>query len=223
MSKSRWVCNQCGHETVRQPFGKCAKCGAFQDFSEVAVLDEKKDTARSGLKSSGAAAPSKAATTIKQLSKTPINRTPTGIGEFDRVLGGGIVDAEVIVLGAPPGAGKSSLCLEIANRYALMGKTVLYSSGEESEAQIGMRAERFGVDSDNIKITHETNLETLLGHIEQEKPDLVIVDSLQTIASSEINGTIGSIGQSLEAAHSLTRVAKTQGIAMILINQVVKS
>ncbi len=117
----------------------------------------------------------------------------------------------------------STLSLEVANKFALLGKKVLYSSGEESEQQIGLRAARMNVTSENIKIVNETNLETLLGHLDELSPDFLIVDSLQTLASSGIPGSIGSIQQSREAAHTLTRLAKTRGISMLLISQVIKN
>ena len=111
----------------------------------------------------------------------------------------------------------------MAERFAALGRKVLYSSGEESEQQIGLRARRMGVTSPSIRIINETNLETLLGHIDVEKPDFLIVDSLQTLASTAINSSIGSVAQSKEAAHTLTHLAKTRGITMFLINQIVKS
>lgn len=185
------------------------------------VVDTKVKNA--GLKSSDAIRPHKKAMTVKELKQQPIARTATGIRELDRVLGGGFVEAEVVLFAAPPGAGKSTLSLRIAEKFAEKGFKVLYSSGEESEGQIAHRASRMKIDNDLIKIVNETNLETLLGHIEEEKPGLVIVDSLQTIASSGVTGSIGSISQGKEAAHTLTRVAKTEKIAMVLINQIVKS
>lgn len=117
----------------------------------------------------------------------------------------------------------STLSLSIADAFARSGRKVLYSSGEESEGQISLRAQRMKVDDDNILITNETSLETILGHIEAESPDLLILDSLQTIASTEISGSIGSVQQSKEAAHALTRLAKDKGIMMLLVSQVVKS
>lgn len=202
--------------------GKCSKCGAYQNFDEI-VEDPGGDTARAGLKSSGPVSPTRRAMSVRELDRHPIHRTPTDIGELDRVLGGGFVDSEVVLFAGQPGSGKSTLSLSIADRFAHLGKKVLYSSGEESEQQIGLRAQRMHISDDNILITNETNLETLLGQIDAEKPDVLVVDSLQTIASTGIPGSIGSVQQSKEAAHSLTRLAKNSGIIMILINQIVKS
>lgn len=201
--------------------GKCLHCKQFDTIEE--QVKESEQVTNVGLKTGGAQKPAKAASTLSEIGVNPISRTTTGIGELDRVLGGGVVDAEVILFAGAPGAGKSTLCMALANNYATSGKTVLYSSGEESKQQIALRARRMGVTTDNIHITNETSLEVLLGHIEQVKPDLVIVDSLQTLASSEITGSVGSISQSKEAANVLTRIAKTQGISMVLINQILKS
>lgn len=220
MAKSTFVCSNCGAQ-YRNWVGKCHQCGQFETVEEVTQASEATKTV--GLKTSGAQRPAKAAATLSEIGVNPISRTETGIGELDRVLGGGIVDAEVILFAGAPGAGKSTLCMALANNYALMGKKVLYSSGEESNQQIALRARRMGVTTENIRITNETSLEVLLGHIEDIKPELVIVDSLQTLASEAVPGSVGSISQSKEAANTLTRLAKTQGISMMLINQVLKS
>lgn len=222
-TNSTYICTECNNEISRMKVA-CPKCGALGTLVESTTSSTAVTTAaRAGLKSSGAVRPTKRASTISQLNSKPIKRTPTGIGELDRVLGGGFVDAAVVLFAGHPGAGKSTLCLAMADKYANMGKTVLYSSGEESEQQIGLRAKRMGVTNENIKIVNETNLETLLGHIEEEKPDFVVVDSLQILASSEISGAVGSVAQSKEAAHTLTRLAKSEGITMVLISQIVKS
>ena len=205
--------------------GKCPNCEAFGTFEEFEdrSSDNSDTKSKAGIKSTGSVIPSKKALTISKLSNSPISRTPTGIGELDRVLGGGFVDSEVILFGGEPGSGKSSLSLTVSDKFAEMGKTVLYVSGEESEHQIGLRAARFGISNDNIHIVNETDLETILGHIEEVKPDFFVLDSLQTVATSAISGSIGSVQQSKNAAHILTMVAKNSGISMILVNQVLKS
>lgn len=216
-------CKDCGNTFSRKPMGKCASCGSFQNFEETENTNTGKSAAQAGLKSSGAKKPVKKAYSIDELNSSPIKRTATGIGELDRVLGGGFVDSEVVLFAGQPGSGKSTLSLLIAEKFAKKGHKVLYSSGEESEHQIGLRAKRMNVSNEKIKIINETNLETLLGHIDEEKPKFLVVDSLQTLASTEISGSIGSIQQSKEAAHTLTRLAKKEGISMVLINQIVKS
>lgn len=225
MSKNNvsYKCLSCDNVLSRKPIGKCPACGAFQNFEEIESNTSSASSARAGLKSSGAKKPVKKAFGIKDLNANPIKRTPTGIGELDRVLGGGFVDSEVVLFSGFPGSGKSTLSLLIAEKFANLGFDVLYSSGEESEHQIGLRAQRMKVSNDRIKIVNETNLETLLGHIEEIKPKFLVVDSLQTLASSEISGSIGSTQQSKEVAHALTRLAKSTGLMMLLISQVVKS
>jgi DNA repair protein RadA/Sms len=211
-------CSNCGN-TLGRWLGKCPQCGSFGTIAEA----ESTQSTQAGLKSGGATKPTTAASTLSQIGDNPVRRTPTGIGELDRVLGGGIVDAEVILFAGAPGSGKSTLSLRLADNYAKMGRNVLYSSGEESKGQIKLRADRMGINDERIRITNETSLEVLLGHIEEVKPELLIVDSLQTLASAEIPGSVGSISQSKEAANVLTRLAKTKGIAMILVNQILKS
>lgn len=230
MAKNKvFICENCQHEHAAYN-NKCNNCGEMFSLIEHESDGDKnlsssagKRTSSAGLKTSGAMAPTTSAKSIKDLKSTPIRRIPTGINELDRVIGGGFVDAQVVLLASVPGAGKSTISIKLAEKIAQQGKTVLYSSGEESEHQIGLRANRMGIDEDNILITNETRLETVLGHIEAVKPDFVIVDSLQTLASNDINGSMGSVSQSKEAANVLTRIAKSQGIMMLLISQIVKS
>lgn len=213
-------CSNCGSETKKWA-AKCFQCNSFSTLEEFQPASA--PAANAGLKNAGAVSPVKKAATLSEIGERPIHRTATGIGELDRVLGGGFVDGEVVLFAGEPGAGKSTLSMAIADKYAQLGHTVLYSSGEESREQIAMRAKRMGVTSENIRVINETSLETLLGHVDDEKPTLLVVDSLQTIASEAITGSIGSIAQSKEAAHTLTRLAKSRQIAMVLISQVVKS
>lgn len=224
MAKEKIVyqCLSCGREFYRKQIGKCSGCGAFQNFAEVKESSTN-DSQKAGVKTSGAVKPSKKARTIDELNNIPLERTPTGIGELDRVLGGGFVNGEVIMLAAEPGSGKSTLSMSIADKFAKMGKKVLYVSGEESEHQLGLRARRMEVSSPLIKIVNETTVENILGYIEEEKPELLIVDSLQTMASSELSGSMGSIQQSKEAANTFTQLAKRESIITILISQVTKS
>lgn len=219
-NKKTYECSECSHE-VSQWMGKCPSCKTFNSIVE--KVAEESSAVQAGVKSSGAIIPIKKPKTVDQLVNNPLTRIPTGIGELDRVLGGGFVPAEVVLLGGVPGAGKSTLSIAMADAFATKGSKVLYSSGEESEEQIGSRAKRLGITSTNINIIYETNLETLLGHLEAEKPDFVIVDSLQTLASKEIPGTAGSVSQSREAAHVLTRYAKRNNVVIVLISQLVKS
>lgn len=227
-TSTAYICSSCG-SSQHSYSAKCRSCK--EPFTLELQEVEKKTSSKSGgdkgsqvgLKSSGAVRPTTKARTISEIKSKKITRTATGISELDRVLGGGFVDAEVVLLAGHPGAGKSSITLQVAEKYALMGHKVLYSSGEESEQQIGLRAKRFGISTDNIFVISETSLENLQGYIDDVQPTFLIVDSMQTIASSEIAGSVGSVSQSKEAANVLTRIAKSTGITMFLVNQISKA
>jgi DNA repair protein RadA/Sms len=216
-----WVCTtpNCGQEYAKY-IVRCHKCDEFSTIVERTVGAS---VEKAGLKSGSAIAPASPAKPLPEWGANSVKRIPSGIGELDRVLSGGFVEGQVILLGGEPGAGKSTLCLQIAAAAARTGHKVLYSSGEESEAQIKLRADRLQIDDRNILVTHETVLESLLGQIEESEPTFMIVDSLQAIASLQLEGGSGGISQSVEAASTLTRVAKSKKIVAILINQVLKS
>jgi len=155
----------------------------------------------------------------------PVPRTCTGIDEFDRVLGGGLVPGQVLLLSGEPGAGKSTLLLMVADAIAeRTGRRALYISGEESVEQIAVRAQRIGAHSQHLLIADETDLAQVIGHIDEHGPDLslVIVDSVQTIASAEVDGRAGGVTQVMEVASALTRVAKSRRIPICLVGQVTK-
>lgn len=214
---TQYECSEC-HAVFKRWSGQCPKCHEYSSLEEVetASLDIPTD----GLKTA-AKTPPTAAKSISEAT-TDVARTPTGIGELDRVLGGGFVDSGVVLLGGEPGAGKSTLSLKIAESFAKSGERVLYASGEESVTQISLRAQRMGITDTNISLVHTSSLEEILGHIEQSKPGLFIVDSLQAVASSSLTGTLGSIQQSREAAHVLNQTAKSVGSKAVLISQITK-
>lgn len=220
-----YKCNQCGQTFKRAQFGSCSKCGAFQDFSKVSTVTSSFNS--NWNKSLSSKIDSASFSVPKKLSdidaKSVSKRYTTGFEECDRVLGGGIVEDSVILLAGTPGAGKSTMCLAIANNIANSGKTVLYVSGEESEAQISLRAKRMGVNSENIIVAHETHAEAVLYYCEQESPDFCIIDSIQTLGVESVKSSPGSLAQSKAVADILTLFAKKEKIAMFLISQVVKS
>jgi len=148
--------------------------------------------------------------------------TPSGVGELDRVLGGGLVSGAVVLLAGEPGVGKSTLLLEVAAAWAREGRRTLYVSGEESAAQVRMRADRTGAVHDELFLAAETDLAAVLTHVAQVEPSLLIVDSVQTIASAEVDGSAGGVTQVREVAASLTQVAKQTGIATVLVGHVTK-
>jgi DNA repair protein RadA/Sms len=147
---------------------------------------------------------------------------PSGVDELDRVLGGGVVSGAVVLLAGEPGVGKSTLLLDVASRAASTGRTVLYVTGEESAAQVRLRAERIGALRPRLLLAAETDLSTVLGHVEAVGPDLLIVDSVQTVASDAVDGTAGNVTQVREVAASLIRVAKARGMATLLVGHVTK-
>lgn len=214
-----YQCSAC-HTTHKQWRGLCSHCGEFSTLEEVSRQNTHMSS-QAGVKTTGTNAPTTASTPITNVSRN-ITRFTTGIHELDRVLGGGFVQSEVLLLAGDPGAGKSTLCLSLADRFAAQGLSVLYVSGEESAEQIGVRADRMGVDNSSIHVVHTSSLEDILGHIDAVNPELFIIDSLQAVASSSLTGTIGSVQQSKEAAHVLNKAAKNMGTRAVLINQVNK-
>jgi DNA repair protein RadA/Sms len=165
---------------------------------------------------------SSAAKPITDVSTERVAAWSTQVGEFDRVLGGGLVPGAVVLLSGEPGVGKSTLLLEVAANTAKSGKTVLYVSGEESVGQIRLRAERTGAMSDHLFIASETDLSTVLGQIDAVSPQLLVVDSVQTIAAAEIDGAAGMPSQIREVAANLIRVAKERALPVILVGHVTK-
>ena len=220
MAKSVKVfsCPVCDYTSSNQAY-KCKKCGSFEEFIEVTQNDS--NTPKVGTKTVGKSSGAKTPKKLDGLTSR-IERTPTHISELDRVLGGGFVQSEVALLGAPPGSGKSSLTLTVCDAYARQGKTSIYFSGEEVESQIKSRADRFNITSDNISLLYTQSLNEIISVVTENKPDLFVVDSLQTVASEDMTGSIGSISQSKEAAHVLTSLAKELNINAVLINQVTK-
>jgi DNA repair protein RadA/Sms len=163
-----------------------------------------------------------AARPIAEVEAESAVTTPTSVDEFDRVLGGGLVGGAVVLIAGEPGVGKSTLLLDVASRAASHGRRVLYVTGEESAAQVRLRAERIGALRPRLLLAAETDLATVLGHVEAVTPDLLVVDSVQTIASDAIEGSAGGVSQVREVAASLIKVAKQRGMATLLVGHVTK-
>lgn len=211
-----FVCSECGWTTAKW-VGRCAECQQWGTVHE--------QGARTGLvKQTEAIAPSasRAARPITRITTADAPRRSSGVGEFDRVLGGGIVPGAAILLSGEPGVGKSTLLLEVAASTARTGRRVLYASAEESPAQVRLRAERTNALHDELYLASETDLATILGHIDEVKPDLLIVDSVQTVASGLIDGAAGQPSQVREVAASLIRIAKDRGLPVIIVGHVTK-
>ncbi len=213
--KSKYVCQNCGYETAGY-LGKCPECSSWGSFvEEVDNPSLKKETVSDVLDS----------TPPMKLSEIEMNseiRFSTNISEFDRVLGGGIVQGSLVLLAGDPGIGKSTILLQTSGELCRQDKKVFYVSAEESASQVKLRAERLGVKSDNLYIYPQTNLELIKKHIEDLKPDLVIVDSIQAIYTSLIQSSAGSVSQIRECCNSLMQISKTQNISIMVIGHVTK-
>src|SRR4051794_8285988 len=205
-------CDECGNEVAKW-LGRCPECQAWGPSPEVG--------ARAG--STATAGPVSApARPIAQIAAEGAAHRPTGIAELDRVLGGGLVPGSVVLLAGEPGVGKSTLLIAAAAQVASEGRRCLVITGEESAAQVRLRAGRVGALADELYLAAETDLSAVLGHVETVKPDVLIVDSVQTIGSAGIEGTPGGVTQVREVAAALTRVAKERGIATVLVGHVTK-
>jgi DNA repair protein RadA/Sms len=213
---SNYRCSECGWTTAKWA-GRCGEC---QEWGTVVDVVEKAGLSRLvkavGVSGAGVARP------ITHVDTTAVEHWPTGIDEFDRVLGGGIVPGAVILLSGEPGVGKSTLLLEVASKAAAAKSRVLYVSAEESVSQVRLRAERTGALQDELFLAAETDLATILGQIDAIKPDLVIIDSVQTVSSSLSDGLAGQPSQVREVASTLIRVAKDRDLPILLVGHVTK-
>jgi DNA repair protein RadA/Sms len=215
-TKTHFVCQSCGYQMPKW-LGRCPGCQEWNTFVEERIIEEKEPQRDLlGLESSAIPVP---LTEIKGEEK---ERLTIGMGEFDRVLGGGIVLGSLILVGGDPGIGKSTLLLQAMNQLAASGAKVLYVSGEESLQQTRMRANRLGVASAQLFVVSETSLERILQDIQSLRPSTVVVDSIQTIYSSDLPSTPGSIGQVREASSRLLYLAKHLAIPIFLIGHVTK-
>jgi len=215
--KSTFFCTECGNETPKWA-GRCPACGAWNTIVEQEAAPRVK-----GRPSRGSAAPFH---TIKAVSLTEVEsereiRFSTGMGELDRVLGGGAVKGSLVLVGGAPGIGKSTLMLQICQSLCAFSK-VLYVSGEESVSQLKLRAKRLGVHSGQLFVLSETGLEDVLQSVEQEGPDVLIVDSIQTLYNRELDSPPGSIGQVKDCTMALMQLAKGQDVTVFVIGHVNK-
>lgn len=217
--KTQYVCNECSTTSVKL-MGKCPGCGEFGTMEEQRIDEAPKSVAGGNRYQTFTKLTSKIEN-LEDVSGSEYYRKSTGIEEFDRVLGGGLVDGGVILLGGDPGIGKSTIVLQTVNNLA-RDKKVLYISGEESPHQISMRRKRLGLDVQGVRILSEIELEKIQQAFQDEKPDYVIIDSIQTLFSSQLTSAPGSVSQVKECASQLNRIAKENNITMIIICHVTK-
>ena len=222
--KIAYVCSNCGQESPKW-IGKCPACGQWNTFQEIKVAAASSPSrGRQEVASvAGRALRTSRPVRLREIADHDEHRISMRDGELDRVLGGGLVPGSIVLLGGEPGIGKSTLLLQ--TMLNLGSLRILYVSGEESAHQLKMRAERINPaakDSDTFLILCETSLETIFGHIQEVQPDLVVVDSIQTIATEDVESSAGSIAQVRECASSLLRFAKTSGVPVVLIGHITK-
>lgn len=213
-TKTVYVCSECGYESAKW-IGRCNGCGAWNTMVEDIQVQSK--TAASSLSSLKIAS----ALPLSEISESDEHRFVTGISELDRVLGGGIVKGSVVLLSGDPGIGKSTILLQICSALQ-NGLNILYVSGEESAIQIKMRAKRIGVNSDNVSIMTETDVQSVCEYVMSEKPDLVMIDSIQTMQLSELSSSPGSIVQVRECTNMLLRTGKSLDIPIFIVGHVNK-
>lgn len=215
MSKSKvvFVCQQCGYESLKW-CGRCPGCESWNTFAEETRV---KAAERAQSTDKPASKPAR----IDELQANDGIRYKTGIGEFDRVLGGGIVSGSLVLVGGDPGIGKSTILLQVCKEYGKSGK-ILYITGEESPRQIKLRAERLGAETPNLYIMAETDIEVIANTISAEKPGLVIIDSIQTMFLDSISSSPGSVSQVRECTAQLLRVAKGESVPIFVVGHVNK-
>ncbi|OUR89597.1 DNA repair protein RadA [Gammaproteobacteria bacterium 42_54_T18] len=215
-AKTRYVCTDCGSDFPKWA-GQCGDCGAWNTLTEF-VPDSAGPAARRG---TGYAGESKKVTTMADVSIENCSRTPTGLNELDRVLGGGLVDGSVVLIGGDPGIGKSTILLQTMT-FLGANSTALYITGEESLQQVAMRARRLGLAQDKMKIMSETVVENILATAAKERPAVMVVDSIQTVYSDALSSAPGGVSQVRECAAALVRYAKQSGTALFLVGHVTK-
>ncbi len=213
--KTYFVCTNCGAQTTKW-YGRCPECGEWNTLQEETVQSKPSVSKKASAKAGSARTVS-----LDEVTSDSDIRYTTGIEEFDRVLGGGIVEGSVILLGGEPGAGKSTLLLQLCGNVCGQAK-VLYISGEESSSQIKLRAKRLGIDTHNLLIANETDISSVINTVREHRPDLCIIDSIQTMEVDGIPSSAGSVAQVRESASALTRCAKAEGIPMIIVGHVNK-
>ena len=214
--KSIFTCNECGGTSPKW-LGKCPSCAAWNTLVESSAVAE------SGVRNRFASLAGTAEVAVlADIEASDVDRTPTGHSELDRVLGGGIVQGGVVLIGGDPGIGKSTLLLQALDSLQRAGKKTLYVTGEESGAQVALRSRRLGLDRSQVSVLAEIQLEKILGALGAQQPDVAVIDSIQTVYSDQLTSAPGSVAQVRECAAHLTRAAKSAGVCIVLVGHVTK-
>ncbi len=213
--KTVFFCKECGYESSKW-MGQCPGCKAWNSFTEETVVQPKAHSGGSTLR------PAQEPVILNKVSFSEEMRRTSGIGELDRVLGGGIVPGSLVLVGGDPGIGKSTLLLQVCRNLAASDVSVLYISGEESVRQIRMRADRIGTFTDRMELLCETNLQSIRGIIEKKKPQIVVIDSIQTMYDEEVGTAPGSVSQVRESTNVLMQLAKGLGVMIFIVGHVTK-
>ncbi len=213
------VCSQCAHSAAKW-YGQCPGCGGWNTLVEEPLAPPV--VARRASGRLGATAAASTPQRLSEVRAVEAARLRTGIEELDRVLGGGVVPGSLVLIGGSPGIGKSTLTAMALGRLAAAGRRTLYVSGEESPAQVRLRAQRLAAGALDVPVVAETELEVILATLERERPEVCVIDSVQTLHASQLSGAAGSVGQVREVADQITRLAKAADIAVVLVGHVNK-
>jgi DNA repair protein RadA/Sms len=213
-TRTQYVCQQCGSATLKW-MGRCPDCGEWNTLVEVVIEERKPSSRPSG-------PPTSRPERLTEITSADHERLPLPIGEFSRVLGGGVVPGSLVLIGGDPGIGKSTLLTQVAGLMAEQSGPVLYVSGEESTSQIKMRADRLDVRGDQLYLLTETNLDHILDHIQEVGARVAVIDSIQTVYLEQLPSTAGSVSQVRECAARLQGLAKSSGVAVFLVGHVTK-
>jgi len=214
--KTVYVCNECGGTTPKW-LGKCPHCNAWNTLVESVAESQAPQRNRFA-----ALAKTAAVVALADIEASEVERTPTGMDELDRVLGGGIVEGGVVLIGGDPGIGKSTLLLQALDALQRAGQKTLYVTGEESGAQVALRSRRLGIERSQVQVLAEIQLEKILATLDVHKPHIAVIDSIQTVYSEQLTSAPGSVAQVRECAAHLTRAAKAHGVAIVLVGHVTK-
>jgi len=218
--KSIFTCSDCGGTTPRW-LGKCPACGAWNTLIE-STVDSSGSSKNRYTSQFQALAKTSELTKLGDIEATDIDRTATGLEELDRTLGGGVVEGGVVLIGGDPGIGKSTLLLQALDALQRKGMNTLYVTGEESGAQVALRSRRLGLDNSQVQVLAEIQLEKILATLQTERPNIAVIDSIQTVYSDQLTSAPGSVAQVRECAAHLTRAAKATGTAIVLVGHVTK-